>query len=106
MNQAHVMLLLCYCCFCKTAQVLKMICRQGFNVRETLNGSGAPTLDWIRIRLQSVTEVDQNDCCQAPAALVLFQCGFGSTQEPFTCVKPSLNVTPAKHRKELSNNDM
>lgn len=60
----------------------------------------------LEIRLQSVTEVDQNDCYQAPAALVLFQCGVGSTQEPFTCVKPSLNVTPAKHRKELSNNDM
>lgn len=61
----------------------------------------------LEIRLQSVTtEVDQNDCYRAPAVLVLFQCGVGSTQEPFTCVKPSLNVTPSKHRKELSNNDM
>lgn len=38
MNQAQAMLLLYYCCFCKTARVIKMICWHGFHVRGTPSG--------------------------------------------------------------------
>lgn len=91
-------------CFFKTAQVMKTYCGQDTMSRETLDGSGAPVLDWGPARGQSaVTELLWGGpkllaCYQAPVAVVSFQCGAGSTQQPFTCVNCFLNVTPSKHR--------
>lgn len=45
-------------CFCKAAQVMKTYYGQDAMSRETLDGSGAPVLDWGPARDQSaVTEL-------------------------------------------------
>lgn len=101
-----------FVCSCKTAQVMKTYCGQDAMSRETLDGSGAPVLDrgpaWDQ---SAVTELLWGGpkllaCYQAPVAVVSFQYGAGSTQQPFTCVNCFLNVTPSKHRRGLSNNDI